>query len=225
MQAVRRREGHLHGPDTEEPGRYRPGLRPGAGEEDTPGQGGGGGGDLRQVRQPGQQRPGGLPPQPGLRVHGPRHHGLCHVQGGQPPGGHQTLRRQPRQVRPLHRADEVPYRHGKGTHRRRQAVPPVRSPLLLPAHQEPGQGGHRLRQQDGGGVAPDRRDDGVGGVGLRQRGLHPALWLPPQPHQRQGDDPPHQGDLPRFQHRPHRLRPQRHPRQPGEPHQADACGS
>ena len=50
----------------------------------------------------------------------------------------------------------------------------------------------------------------------------PALRLPAQPHRGQGDDQQDPRPAPRSQHHPGGLRPQRHPGQPGKPHQTDA---
>ena len=59
-----------------------------------------------------------------------------------------------------------------------------------------GREGHRLRLQNGRGVAAHRRGHGAGGERLRQRGVRPALWLPAQPHCGQGHDPQGEEPLP-----------------------------
>ena len=57
---------------------------------------------------------------------------------------------------------------------------------------------------------------------LLQHRVCPALRLPAQPHRGQGHGEQDSRPVPQCQHHPHRLRPQRHQGQSGEPHQADA---
>ena len=113
---------------------------------------------------------------------------------------------------------ELPEGHDSGPGEFR----PLPGPRHLPGAALPGPRVPGGRQQDGGGLAPHRRDAGAYPLRHQQHRVHPALRLSAQPYRGQGDDPQAEGGLPRLQHRGHRLRRQRHQDQPGEPDQAHA---